>query len=63
MSLDEVGCPGWEYWKFCSSVKQAKRIWCTSSAKYADFWDAKEVVKKLRGNPINLSNVQEVRDR
>ena len=58
-----LNIPGWEHLKFCSSVKQAKRLWSTSSAKYADFWDAKEVVDKLRKNLINLSNVQQVRDR
>ena len=55
--------PGWEFLKFCQSIKQAKRLWGISESKYADFWDAKSIVEKLKKYPVNWASVQHVRDR
>ena len=38
-------------------------MWNVSEAKYADFWDAKSVVQRLKKFPLNWNSVQEVRDR
>ena len=55
--------PGWEFLKFSQYIKQAKRLWNVSGAKYADFWDAARVVEKLKSQKIDLCNVAQVRDR
>ena len=55
--------PGWEHMKFCQEIKMAKRHWENSAVRYADFWDAKMVLEKLKNTPLSWTNVQQVRDR
>jgi hypothetical protein len=54
--------PGWEPMKFSHEIKLAKRIWESSGAKYAEFWDAKDVLQKLMFEPLDWSSVPHVRE-
>ena len=55
--------PGWEFSNFSQYMKNARQLWSGSGARYADFWDATNVIYKLRQLPVNLNDIREVRDR
>ena len=55
--------PGLESLKFSPLLKQCKREWNASIAKYSDFWDAQEVLKKLQRQWVNWTSIQSGRDR
>jgi hypothetical protein len=55
--------PGWEQVRFSPLIKQAKKLWETSVEKYADFWDAKELLLQIASTPLDWENVQQIRDR
>ena len=55
--------PGWESIRFCTSIRQAKRLWETSGEKYGDFWEADLVLKKLLDSPFDWNCTAAVRDR
>ena len=55
--------PGMESLRFSPLLKQCKREWSASIAKYSDFWDAKRVLDCLQAQPLNWHSVQSVRDR
>ena len=55
--------PGWESIRFTQAIKRAKTLWASTGAKYADFWNAESVLKKLALEPLDWFSVQQVRDR
>ena len=55
--------PGWEHLRFCTAIRQAKKLWESSGEKYGDFWDAEKVLKKLAATPCDWNSVLAVRDR
>ena len=55
--------PGWESLKFSPLIKKCKTLWSISVPKYADFWDAKSVIIKLRGQFLDWNSIAQVRDR
>ena len=44
-------------------LKQSKRNWSSSLPKYATFWDANQVLDKLKKETIHWENEKEIRDR
>ena len=55
--------PGFDQLRFSPMLAKCKRAWNQSSAKHATFWDASGVLNQLALESLDLSNVQEVRDR
>ena len=55
--------PGYDFLKFSPLLKNCKRDWFSSQPKYATFWDAQPVLKKLIRQKINWKNESQVRDR
>ena len=49
--------------RFQPLLKICKRKWNSSCSKYADFWPAESVLKKLLAIELDWCNVQQVRDR
>ena len=55
--------PGWEQLPFCNLLGSCKKAWNSSQSKYATFWDAQSVLKKLAQEPLDWSSISAVRDR
>ena len=55
--------PGFEHLRFHPFLKVCKRNWNVSTIKYAEFWDAQQVLQKLVHKPIKWHVIEEVRER
>ena len=55
--------PGYDGLRFSPFLKECKRLWFSSQSRYATFWDADPVLRRLANTPLNWNNVQQVRDR
>ena len=55
--------PGWDQLRFCAMLNPCKRSWNHTQPKYADFWDARNLLNKLALRPLNFNSISQVRDR
>ena len=58
-----VALPGYDSLRFSPLLKSFKRDWNYSSVKYATFWDAQPVLRRLLVTPFRWDSVVQVRDR
>ena len=53
--------PGFEQLRFAPLLKGVKKVWGKSQPKYAGFWDASPLLKKLAQDPVDWGSVVAVR--
>ena len=55
--------PGFDQLAFSPLLKNIKRIWNTSQARYVSFYDAKTPITKMMLQKLNWDNIEQVRTR
>jgi hypothetical protein len=53
--------PGLEQLTFNPLLRQIKRTWNVSQARYSSFYDASSIVQKLASAPLNWTSLEQFR--
>ena len=55
--------PGFSSLKFSPLLQKCKKLWSKTVPKYTDFWDPNPLLEKMFLQPIDWSNISDIRNR